>query len=146
MSRRGCEAWGKRVVASRPPPASCHCERSEESMQCGELQKSHSRETYCAIIDCNAIIDCMASITIRNLEESTKRKLKIQAAQNGRSMEQEAREILKSALHQKQLETPKTGADLVRAIRARFEPLGGVELELPPREPIREPDWLKDWK
>src|SRR5579864_8322983 len=52
----------------------------------------------CAINDCNDIIDCMASITIRKLEETTKRKLKVRAAINGRSMEQEAREILKSAL------------------------------------------------
>ena len=87
----------------------------------------------------------MASITIRNLEETTKRKLKIRAATNGRSMEQEAREILKSALQQKPQE-PKTGAELVTAIRRRFAPLGGVELEPLPREPIRDPDWLKDWK
>ena len=38
----------------------------------------------------------MASITIRQLPETTKRKLRIRAAQHGRSMEQEAREILKS--------------------------------------------------
>ena len=36
-------------------------------------------------------------------------------------------------------EEPATGEDLYRAIRARVEPLGGIELELPPREPIREP-------
>ena len=88
----------------------------------------------------------MASITIRKLEETTKRKLKVRAAMHGRSMEQEAREILKSALQQQQNEKPKTGADLVRSIRRRFEPLGGVELEPLPREPIRDPDWLKDWK
>lgn len=86
----------------------------------------------------------MASLIIRNLEESTKRKLKVRAAIHGRSMEQEAREILKSALREKL--QPRTGADLVEAIRRRFAPLGGVELELPPREPMREPDWLKDWK
>jgi Plasmid stability protein len=84
----------------------------------------------------------MASITIRNLEETTKRKLKVRAAMHGRSMEQEAREILRSALRQR----PRTGADLVKAIRRRFAPLGGVELEPYPREPIRDPDWLKDWK
>jgi antitoxin FitA len=95
-----------------------------------------------AINDCNAIIDCMASITIRNLEEATKRKLKIRAAMHGRSMEQEAREILNGALRQK----PRTGADLVEAIRRRFAPLGGVDLEPYPREPMRDPDWLKDWK
>ena len=88
----------------------------------------------------------MASITIRQLEESTKRKLKVRAALHGRSMEQEAREILKSALREKLQEKPQTGADLIEAIRRRFAPLGGVELELPPREPMREPDWLKDWK
>lgn len=87
----------------------------------------------------------MASITIRKLEETTKRKLKVRAAMNGRSMEQEAREILNNALRQKP-RSPRTGADLVEAIQKRFAPLGGVELELPPREPIRDPDWLKDWK
>jgi antitoxin FitA len=97
-----------------------------------------------AIIDCNAIIACMASITVRNLEEGTKRKLKVRAAENGRSMEQEVREILKSELDKPR--KPKTGAELVKRIRAIWEPLGGVDLELPPREPMRDPDWLKDWK
>jgi plasmid stability protein len=80
----------------------------------------------------------MASITIRNLEEATKRKLKIRAAMRGHSMEQEAREILKSALRQTPPK-PKTGADLVASIRRRFAPFGGVELEPLPRTPIRDP-------
>ena len=88
----------------------------------------------------------MASLTVRNLAESTKRKLKIRAAENGRSMEQEVREILKTALQQKPVQKAKTGADLVRRIREIFEPLGGVNLEPLPREPMGEPDWLKDWK
>ncbi len=88
----------------------------------------------------------MASITIRNLEESTKRKLKVRAAENGRSMEQEVRVIIESALRQKPVQKAKTGADLVRRIREIFEPLGGVDLEPLPREPMGEPDWLKDWK
>ncbi len=79
----------------------------------------------------------MASITIRNLEETTKRKLKIRAAMHGRSMEQEAREILKSALKGA---PSKSGANLAEPIRRRFAPLGGVELEPLPREPMREPD------
>ena len=86
----------------------------------------------------------MASITIRNLEEATKRKLKVRAAMNGRSMEQEVREILKSELDKPR--QPKTGAELLKKIRAIWEPLGGIELELPPREPMRDPDWLKDWE
>ncbi len=82
----------------------------------------------------------MASITVRNLEEGLKRRLRIRAAENGKSMEQEARDILRAALHAE----PSSGKDLVRAIRSRFAPLGGVELELPPREPMREPPDFDD--
>ncbi|MGA9642342.1 MAG: hypothetical protein WBQ72_13180 [Terriglobales bacterium] len=76
----------------------------------------------------------MASITIRQLPESTKRKLRMRAAGHGRSMEQEAREILNSALRQAE-EPPK---DLGKAIRELFAPYGGVELKIPPREPVPE--------
>jgi antitoxin FitA len=82
----------------------------------------------------------MASITIRNLEADTKRKLKIRAAMNGRSMEQEAREILKRALAQ----TAKKKTNLAERIREIFGPLGGVELERLPRELISDPDWLAE--
>ena len=78
----------------------------------------------------------MASITIRQLPEVTKRKLRIRAAQHGRSMEQEAREIIKTALEAPKKEQPK---NLAEAIRRRFAPFGGVKLEIPPREPIPEP-------
>jgi plasmid stability protein len=88
----------------------------------------------------------MASITIRNLKEKTKRKLKMRAAANGNSMEQEIREILDSAIEQAPSHKPRTGADLVRAIRRRFAPFGGIELEPFPDEPVRDPEWLKDWK
>jgi len=100
--------------------------------------------TFCAaIIDCiaiSAIITFMASITIRNLEESTKRRLKIRAATNGRSMEQEAREILKNALAQ----APKKKANVAERVREIFGPLGGVELERLPRGPIRDPEWMSE--
>ncbi|HVN18143.1 MAG TPA: plasmid stabilization protein [Dongiaceae bacterium] len=82
----------------------------------------------------------MASITIRNLDETTKRKLKIRAATNGRSMEQEAREILKSVLAQ----APKRKANLAERVREIFGPLGGVELEGLPRQAIPDPDWLAE--
>ena len=85
----------------------------------------------------------MASITIRNLEEATKRKLKIRAALNGRSMEQEAREILKGAL---KAAPQKSGANLAESIHRRFARLGGVDLEALPREFMRDPEWPKDWK
>jgi len=82
----------------------------------------------------------MPSVIIRNLEADTKRKLKIRAAMNGRSMEQEAREILKSALAQ----TSRRKSNLAERIHAIFGPLGGVELERLPREPIRDPAWLAE--
>ena len=80
----------------------------------------------------------MASIIIRNLDEATKRKLKIRAAMNGRSMEQEAREILKRAMAQ----ASKRRANVGERIREIFGRLGGVELERLPRELVRDPEWL----
>ena len=61
--------------------------------------------------------------------------LRIQAARHGRSMEGEARDILRSALNRE----PTQWRDLFEAIRARVESFGGVELEIAPREPMREP-------
>jgi len=76
----------------------------------------------------------MASITIRNLDDDVKTRLRVRAAQHHRSMEEEARVILRDAVGRK----PDT-RNLAEAIRARIAPLGGVDLELPPRGPGREP-------
>jgi antitoxin FitA len=76
----------------------------------------------------------MATLTIRQLDDKTKSKLRVRAAQHGRSMEQEAREILRSALRT----SPTARENLGKAIRERFAPLGGVDLELPRRDPIRQ--------
>jgi plasmid stability protein len=77
----------------------------------------------------------MASITIRRLDDAVKERLRIQAARHGRSMEEEARQVLTAALKKE----PKRTLNLAEAIRRRIEPLGGVELEIPPREPVRPP-------
>ena len=77
----------------------------------------------------------MASITVRNLEEGLKRRMRIQAAEKGRSMEEEARDILRMALNHQ----PSEQENLASAIRARFAPMGGVDLDLPPRSPMRKP-------
>ncbi len=81
----------------------------------------------------------MSSITIRNLDEGLKKRLRIRAAEHGRSMEEEVREILRQAMAERA--PPK---NLAAAIRARVADLGGVELELPPREPMREPPSFED--
>lgn len=78
----------------------------------------------------------MSSITIRNLDPALKERLRIRAAERGHSMEAEARHILRSALSGA---GRPGGPNLYERVRARFAPLGGVDLELPPREPAREP-------
>jgi len=77
----------------------------------------------------------VANLTIRDLEDAVKRRLRVRAAQHGRSMEEEARNILRTAL----AEAPRQPGNLAEAIRRRFAPLGGVELDIPPRETMREP-------
>ncbi|WP_420444961.1 FitA-like ribbon-helix-helix domain-containing protein [Candidatus Poriferisodalis sp.] len=69
----------------------------------------------------------MASITIRNLDDRIKARLRLRAASRGHSMEEEARQILRTAV-----ESDSAPSDLAASIRARFGSLGGVELSLPP--------------
>ena len=77
----------------------------------------------------------MANITIRNLDDDVKTRLRIRAAEHNRSMEEEVRIILRDAVYDR-----KTGPrDLAKFTRECFSPFGGVELELPPRGPMREP-------
>ncbi len=76
----------------------------------------------------------MASITIRNLDDDVKTQLRMRAAGNGRSMEEEARVILREAVGRK-----PASQDLASIIHTHFGPANGVDLELPPREPVREP-------
>ena len=77
----------------------------------------------------------LASITIRNLEDNVKTGLRKRAAVHGRSMEEEVRVILRETVGREAV--PEKG--LGTAIHELFKPLGGVELELPPRGPMREP-------
>ena len=81
----------------------------------------------------------MSAITIRNVDPELKRQLKIRAATSGRSMEEEARSILRSALAAGEDAEP---TDLLRVIRRHIDPLVGVDLPLPDRGPMREPPAL----
>ena len=76
----------------------------------------------------------MASITIRNFEDEVKQRLRVRAAEHGRSMEEEVRDILRRVMGE--------GApprNLAAAIRARVAPSDRVNLELLAREPMRQP-------
>ena len=77
----------------------------------------------------------MASITIRNLDDEVKTRLRVRAAEHHRSMEEEVRVILRDVVDGGRT-SPR---DLAEFTRECFAPLGGVELELPPRGPMREP-------
>ena len=77
----------------------------------------------------------MPTLTIRRLDEKIKARLRIQAAKNGRSMEEEAREILRISLSV--VESEEGG--LAESIRKRFAAFHGVELKIPKREGMRKP-------
>jgi antitoxin FitA len=78
----------------------------------------------------------MSSITIRNLDPALKERLRIRAAEHGHSMEAEARRILQAALNR---QSQPSGRNLYERIRARIDPIGGIDLQLPTREPVRDP-------
>ncbi|HWP08008.1 MAG TPA: hypothetical protein VNN72_19825 [Polyangiaceae bacterium] len=75
------------------------------------------------------------TLTIRDLDPAVKERLRVRAAQAGRSMEEEVRIILRLAVET----ASNQPSHLADRIHALFAPLGGLELELPPREPMPEP-------
>jgi antitoxin FitA len=80
----------------------------------------------------------MASLTIRKLDDSVKAKLRVRAAENGRSMEEEARAILETAVVSATQSKPRNFYESVR-LRLAEAGIEGGELEAPPREPAHEP-------
>ena len=78
----------------------------------------------------------MATLTIRDLDERVTERLRDRAAEHGHSMEAEAKRILRSVLGDS---ARPPVCDLYERIHARFAALGGVDLDLPTREPVREP-------
>ena len=82
----------------------------------------------------------MATLTIRNLDERLKGRLRIRAATRGRSMEEEARQILRTVL----TEAEPASANLPERIHHRFAKLGNVQIPIAPREPVRYLDLSED--
>ena len=108
-----------------------------------ELGGAHplsSSSSRFAVIDISASIAGMATLTIRKLDEKIKARLRIRAAHHGRSMEEEAREILRSALRT----SVPARANLAYAIHQRFAPLGGLELQVPKRDAMRQAQFTND--
>jgi plasmid stability protein len=77
---------------------------------------------------------------IRKLDERTKSRLRVRAAHHGRSMEEEARQILRSALSASEPQEES----LAEAIRRRFAKYGGVDLPEIERDlPRKPPDFSR---
>ncbi|CAN5454804.1 plasmid stabilization protein [soil metagenome] len=70
----------------------------------------------------------MAALSVRDLDEAVRERLRVRAAHHGRSMEAEIRAILTDAVS-----TPMDSLGLAQTLLARFSDLGGLDLELPPR-------------
>ncbi|ACI53298.1 conserved hypothetical protein (plasmid) [Gluconacetobacter diazotrophicus PA1 5] len=79
----------------------------------------------------------MAVMTIRNIDDNLKQRLRLRAAVHGRSMEEEARVILRTALSVE----VSLSVDAGQTIHQRFARLGGVDLPAVPREAIRNVDF-----
>lgn len=80
----------------------------------------------------------MADVSVRGLDDKVKERLRLRAAENGRSMEAEIRTILTEAVSP----AIEAGNPFI-ALYERFQALGGVDLDLPPRsnEPPRYVDF-----
>ena len=74
------------------------------------------------------MVVALAAVSIRNLDERVKERLRVRAARHGRSMEAEIRAILTDAVS-----GPGEAAGFFDVILDRFAELGGVELDIPPR-------------
>jgi plasmid stability protein len=99
------------------------------------LQSVHA---YAMIIECTFETTTegipMISLTIRKLDPAVKERLRLRAARHGRSMEEEARQILSEACQPEQ-----KVRNAFEALRQPFAGLGAVDLALPDRKPGRAP-------
>jgi plasmid stability protein len=97
----------------------------------------------------------MATLTIRNLPDEVRDRLRVRAAQNGRSMEAEAREMLEIALDSR---TPEDIAQAVAEAQAWVRSLPGYDpnismagelirerREEAAREEAKTQAWLKEF-
>jgi len=70
----------------------------------------------------------VAAVSIRNMDERVKERIRLRAARHGRSMEEEMRVILTDAVRE-----PQEERGLFQTLLDRFGALGGAELDIPPR-------------
>ena len=76
----------------------------------------------------------MAQVIVRNLEDTVKRKLQRRAARNGRSMEEEVRDILRNAVKDEGRPERGLGTEIAEMFRGigLEEPIKELEIEIKP--------------
>lgn len=72
----------------------------------------------------------MASVLIRNVDEALHRRLKASAASHRRSLEEEARELLRAAVARQETSPRENLVDIAQRL---FGHEHGADLDLPPR-------------
>lgn len=77
----------------------------------------------------------MSSLTVRNLDESVKNSLRVRAARNGRSMEEEVRQILQNIVAPEQAGQ----VSFAERVNSRFAGLNVDSLPIPARQLARTP-------
>lgn len=94
----------------------------------------------------------MSSLTIRKLNEDVKQRLRLRAAREGVSMEEAARRILARELGERPSvdaiplapKGTRVPGNIVDAIFAIVEPIGGANFPVPPRLADWEPPVFED--
>jgi len=81
-----------------------------------------------SVIALLAEVVVLAAVSIRNLDDTVRERLRVRAAAHGRSMEAEMRAILVEAVRE-----PGDDESLLDVLVARFGELGGIDLDLPSR-------------
>lgn len=81
-----------------------------------------------------------STITVRQLPDDVKARLRVRAAAHGRSMEAEVREILIGAVTSEVGEEPQVDLSWVEALVDLGNKYGGIHLELAPRDDVA-PAW-----
>lgn len=79
----------------------------------------------------------MSIMMISNIDGDLEARLRKRAATHGRSLEDEARDILRTAVPV-EAEVGDAAA-MFKAIRRRVEAIGGIDIELPARDAVTDP-------
>jgi plasmid stability protein len=78
----------------------------------------------------------MAQFVVRNLEDGVKARLQRRARRNGRSMEEEVRDILRNAVHGLDIPTAGLGTEIASFVKGTGLKFDAQELRGHPVKPV----------